>query len=200
MIPRTAALLLFVFMLIGHAVAVDPIALGCGTRDDVFNLDAGSGQPGHNYFMGSSGFVPPAVPQPMVVDPGVLVYQAEKYRDQVQAMKQETSDKYNDTQTLLQKIWEKEQSMEEKERYVDAKAKEAQDHAYASTLSAAKAQEYLNSTNATYGKILNLSKVLEGNLNLIRALVNESKISVDKSALNAQMTEAHLNKTLASEG
>ena len=190
MIPRTLALLLFVFMLIGQVVAVDPIALGRGPRDDVFNLDAGSGQPGHNYFIGSSGFVPPAVPQPMVIDPGVLVYQAEKYRDQVQAMKTEISDKYNDTRTLLQKIGEKEQSIDEKVRYMDAKAKEAQN-------SAAKAQEFLNSTGATYGRILDLSKVLEGNLNLTRALVNESKISVDKSALNTQMTEAHLNKTLA---
>jgi hypothetical protein len=185
MISRTAALLLFVFVLIGQAVAVDPIVLGRGPRGDVFNLDTRSGQPGHNYFMGSSGFVPPAVPQPMVIDPGVLVYQAEKYRDQVQAMKEEISDRYNDTQTLLQKIGEKEQSIEEKERSVDVKAKEAQDHAQASTLSAAKAQEYLNSTNVTYGKILDLSKVLEGNLNLTRALVNESKISVNRSALNA---------------
>ena len=185
MISRTAALLLFVFVLIGQAVAVDPIVLGRGPRGDVFNLDARSGQPGHNYFMGSSGFVPPSVPQPMVIDPGVLVYQAEKYRDQVQAMKEEISDRYNDTRTLLQKIGEKEQSIEEKERSVDAKAKEAQDHAQASTLSAAKAQEYLNSTNVTYGKILDLSKVLEGNLNLTRALVIESKISMNRSALNA---------------
>jgi hypothetical protein len=181
MIPRTIVLLLFVFMLIGQVVAVAPIALGNGPRDDVFNLDAGSG---HNYFMGCFGFVPPVVSQPMVIDPGVLVYQAEKYKDQVLAMKKETSDKYNDTQTLLQKIVETEQSIEEKARAVDAKAKEAQD-------SAAKAQEYLNSTRATYGKILDNSKVLEENLNLTRALVNESKISVDKSALNAQMPEAH---------
>ena len=100
-------------------------------------------------------------------------------------------------ETLIQKIGEKEQSIEEKERSVDAKAKEAQDHAQASTLSAAKAQEYLNSTNVTYGKILDLSKVLEGNLNLTRALVNESKISVNRSAPNASITEAHRNKTLA---
>jgi hypothetical protein len=186
---RTAASLLFVFMLIGHVLAVDPIALGRGPRGDVFNLDAGPRQPGHNYIMGSSGFVPPAVPQPMVIDPGLLVYQAEKYRDQVRALKEETFNKYNDTLTILQKIREKEQSIEEKKRSVDAKAKEAQDQAQASTLNAAKAQEYLNSTNATYGKILDLSKVLEANLNLTRTLLNESKISADKSALNSQMTE-----------
>jgi hypothetical protein len=144
--PRTVALLLFVLMIIGHVMAIDPIALGNGPRDDVFNLDVGFGQLGHNYFMGSSGFVPPAVPQPVVIDPGVLVYQTEKYKDQLQVMKKETSDKYNDTQMLLQKIVEQEQSIEKKVRSVDAKAKEAQD-------SAAKAQEYLNNTRATYGKM-----------------------------------------------
>jgi predicted nucleic acid-binding Zn-ribbon protein len=80
--------------------------LGQGKADSVINLDVGARGGASPPHFGSGGFVSPKIPQPMVLSPGILVYQSQKLRDECEDIRQETSELLNQTRMLAEEARE----------------------------------------------------------------------------------------------
>jgi hypothetical protein len=85
------------------ALAAEPVSLGHGKGEKIINLERGAvGSSVVVPFM-SGGFVAPAVPQAMELDPGALVHQSERIRDDSAAIFRETFNLLNRTIDLAQR-------------------------------------------------------------------------------------------------
>ena len=78
--------------------------LGQGKTDRVINLDIGARGGASPPHFGSGGFVSPKIPQPMVLSPGILVYQSQKLRDECEDIRQESRELLNQTITLAEDV------------------------------------------------------------------------------------------------
>jgi len=83
-------LILLILSSIPVAMATEPVSLGHGKREQIINLDRGAAGSAIVVPFMSSGFVAPAVPQAMELDPGALVHQSQRIRDDSSALFQET--------------------------------------------------------------------------------------------------------------
>lgn len=191
---KIAVTILVLILLSWPAASIKALYLGSGVGGQVTNLDAGAKQPSENYNYGRSGFVTPTMPQSMALSPNIMVTQAEGLvkeaqaaRDEAVSARDEARTKYNESQVLLSKIDDKESS-------IQSLLKSAEASAEASAISAAQANEFLNKTEAAYGRTLGLSVAVEGNINQMKTLLQEAKSYANASALNATQAGNYLDQ------
>jgi hypothetical protein len=182
---KIAVTILVLIFLSWPTASVEALYLGSGVGGQVINLDAGAKQSSEKYNFGRSGFVAPTMPQSMALSPNIMVTQAEGLvkeaqvaRDGAVSARDEARANYNETQVLLSKIDDKESSIQHLLKSAEASAE-------ASAMSAAQAAEFLNRTEAAYGRTLGLSVAVEGNLSLMKSLLQEAKSYANASAINA---------------
>jgi hypothetical protein len=115
---KIALTILALILLSWPAASVEALYLGGGVGSEVINVDAGAKQPSESFNYGRSGFVAPTIPQSMALSPNALVTQAEdlvkeakEAREGAVSARDEARAKYNETQVLLSKIYEKENSI-----------------------------------------------------------------------------------------
>jgi hypothetical protein len=187
---KIAVTILVLILLSWPAASVKALYLGSGVGGQVINLDAGAKQPSENYNYGRSGFVTPTMPQSMALSPNIMVTQAEGLvkealaaRDEAVSARDEARTKYNESQVLLSKIDDKESSIQSLLKSAEASA-----------ISAAQADEFLNKTEAAYGRTLGLSVAVEGNISQMKNLLQEAKSYANASALNATQAGNYLNQ------
>jgi hypothetical protein len=94
-------LILLILLSIPVALATDPVSLGHGKRGQIVNLDRGAAGSAVVVPFMSSGFAAPAAPQAMELDPGALVHQSQRIRDDSAAIFQETYRLMNQTIALV---------------------------------------------------------------------------------------------------
>jgi len=82
-------------------MAMEPVSLGHGKGGQIVNLDRGRAGSSVSLPFMSSGFAAPAAPQAMELDPGALVYQSRRIRDDSAALFQDTFNLMNQTNALL---------------------------------------------------------------------------------------------------
>ncbi len=134
---------------------VEPLYLGQGKADhavDPINLDMGARNsaagPGPRF--GMNGFAPPPVPQPMALDPGVMIHQSEKLLDEAVSLRQENSDLVNQTKNLTEKA----------ERLEKSSRESSND----SRLSASLAKSCLEETESVFNKTRTTTRKIEAKL------------------------------------
>jgi hypothetical protein len=101
-------LVLLILLSLPVALATEPVSLGHGKREQIINLDRGAAGSAIVLPFMSSGFVAPAVPQAMELDPGALVHQSGRFRDDSAALFQETYRLLNQTIALVEQVEEAE--------------------------------------------------------------------------------------------
>jgi hypothetical protein len=95
-------LILLILLSIPTALAAEPVSLGHGKREQIINLDMGAASSAIVVPFMSSGFTAPVVPQAMELDPGALVHQSERIRDDSAALFRETYRLLNQTIALAE--------------------------------------------------------------------------------------------------
>jgi hypothetical protein len=94
-------LILLILFSLHAAMAMEPVSLGHGKGGQIVNLDRGATGSSVSVPFMSSGFAAPAAPQAMEIDPGALVYQSRRIRDDSAALFQDTYNLMNQTKALL---------------------------------------------------------------------------------------------------
>jgi hypothetical protein len=90
-------LALIILLSLPVALAAEPVSLGHGKREQIINLERGAAGSAVVVPFMSSGFVAPAVPQAMELDPGAMVHQSQRIRDDSAAIFRETYRLLNQT-------------------------------------------------------------------------------------------------------
>lgn len=103
----------------------------------------GAGQSSASFYFGSNGFAPPSVPQPMELDPGAMVTQSGRLRDQSAAI-------YSDTTAILNRTIAVAEGVERNGIKVEGLKRDADLSASSSLQSALMAKDYLNDTMGVY--------------------------------------------------
>ncbi len=166
-------LLLATSVIISVSAGIEPKALGQGKTDKALNLDVGSMHSSVSPHFGMNGFAPPLIPQPMELDPGAMVSQSERLRDQSLSLRDQTGAIYNETAVLMDKTSAfAEQVGKDAVRVEDLK-EDASLNANLSLRSALLAEGYLNDTRSLYGDV--------------RTLYNWTKISERKVEMSSRM-------------
>jgi hypothetical protein len=102
------SLILIILSSLTAALATEPVSLGHGKREQIINLDRGARGTAVVVPFMKSGFVAPAVPQAMELDPGAMVHQSQRIRDESAAIFQEIYRLLNQTIDLAQRAEEAE--------------------------------------------------------------------------------------------
>jgi chromosome segregation ATPase len=203
MTSRAILLLLMYHMLLFSvaALASEPLQLGSGHSDKVINLDAGAGHSGQSYGFGRSGFVAPAVSQPEIVSPNVMVTQAEGLLNEALAARDQVVRIYNETLAAKDgveecegRVKDLEQQAQYSARYASDSAEKALESARNASDYAARAAEIRNITEAASEKVTVISLSIEGAQKDIRSQANETRAFSDASAANAARAMAYLNE------
>lgn len=160
-------------MIISTSAAIEPKALGQGRLNKAINLDAGSMHSSVSPRFGMNGFAPPLVPQPMELDPGAMVSQSERLRDQSLSLRDQTNAIYNETAVLVDKTSAFAEQVENDAVRVEGLKEDASLSANSSLRSALLAGVYLNDTQEVYSDA--------------RAIYNWTKISERKVDMAARM-------------
>jgi hypothetical protein len=98
----SSILILLILFSLHAAMAMEPVSLGHGKGGQIVNLDRGAAGSSVSVPFMSSGFAAPAAPQAMELDPGALVYQSQRIRDDSAALFQDTYSLMNQTKALVE--------------------------------------------------------------------------------------------------
>jgi len=154
MVQHWAAILIASMIFLGSAIAIEPVNLGKGHVGTSINLDAGAARPGPAPAMTGSGFVTPAVPQPMALSTSSMVHQAEKLLEDARHFREDAQELYNNTVRMTERV-------EEKSKMVQDLAAAVNRSEEVSSMNAAKSATSLREIEDIYNKTLNLYQVAE---------------------------------------
>jgi hypothetical protein len=173
------------------SVGTDYLYLGNGSRHHIINLDAGAKLPDQNAQFARYGFVTPSMPQPMALSPNMMITQAKKLMDEAGAARDESISARDEAKATNDEVIALLKKIEEKEKYLEALLMNAE----ASAAKAAQSEIFFNKTDEACRKTLAIYAEVEGNVSLMKSLLEQAKGYADSSAENALQASESQNRT-----
>lgn len=188
-------LLLILILIVSTGFAVEPVKLGRGVDHSAINLERGAAYTGQKPVFGSSGFVPPQTSQPKILDPGVLVYQAERLVDEARYLRDEAAALRNETALLYEQTTIIAQDVVSAEQNVSILEQDARESANISSLNAMLAASYMNETASLRSQTEIFARDVETAAQNVSVLEKQAEESANISSQNAILAATYMNET-----